>query len=278
MNATIARILATSYPSYQKPVRRVWTWNRDGNAESLKLAEELARGLKEKYPHVLQVRYELAFSLVRQKRRSEALRELRETAGEFPVLDEDCLSLSGRCHKDEGDELLAKDFLAGAEREYRDAEQCYEKAYQLRLDRFPGINTAALRLIRAGLWRTLSKKEPSQDDSLNKQADNLLRLSAERANELLARQDTWDKRLPDDDIWILATAAEALLILQRWDDAAQHYREALSKPNIQSYHPESMKAQVDRVLAAFDRLEIAREGPFVNSAEFFANASASNKA
>src|SRR5262245_33126499 len=129
MHEEVAAILAARFPSYQEPLRQVWTWNREATVESLRKGEELARGLKSRYPNVLQVCYELSFSLVRQKRRHEAISELQVAARNFPILDEDCLSLRGRCHKDEGDDLLSQQLLPVAQSEYQSAEECYQKAY-----------------------------------------------------------------------------------------------------------------------------------------------------
>jgi len=269
MSEKVAAILNKRYPSYQEPVKQAWAWNRDATSESLKYAEELARALKDRYPHVLQVRYELAFSLVRQQRRPEAIQELNAAGGEFPVLDEDCVSLLGRCHKDEGDEHLRRDFLAGAERAYHQAQENYEKAFEIRQDRFPGINIAGLQLIRASLLKNLGDKEPGQADQHSKQADDLLARSKEMARSLLSRRELWKERLPDDNIWIPATEAEAHLLLQDWQKAEQLYRHALAQPNLQAYHPETMKTQVQRFHTAYRRLEIVPQGELADPEAFF---------
>lgn len=276
MNEKVAKILSARYPGYQKPVRQLWAWNRDAKDGSLQLAEELARGLKTQYPDVLLIRYELAFALVRQKRLAEAIRELQEAARLFPILDEDCLSLLGRCRKDDGDELLEKNLRTSAELAYGAAEEWYEKAYELRHDRFPGMNVAALRLIRASVLSEMCKLEddPAQKESLSKQAQVLVGQSQQRAKELLANRQRWERRLPDDDIWILATEADAHLILQEWDAAAELYRRALSQPTIQPYHPQSIQAQVVRLLAAFRRLDIVPQGSLANAAGLFSSVAA----
>lgn len=271
----VDRILAGRYPSYQEPLRQAWTWNREGSADSLHKGETLSRALKQRYPNVLQVRYELAFALVRQKRRPEAIRELQAAAREFPVLDEDCLSLLGRCHKDSGDDHLRQGLPAPAQIEYREAEQWYEKAHAQRHDRFPGINIAGLRLIRASLSAVISELEPSQTDALRKQVKTLLQGSGEAARDLLAKRHLWEARLSDDNIWIAATQGEAHLLLQEWESAAQYYRQALSQPNLQPFHAESMQAQVVRFLAAYGRLKIVPQGPLANPEKFFDNAPAS---
>jgi tetratricopeptide (TPR) repeat protein len=271
MNSDVQSILDRDYFSYQPPLKQAWTWNRESTEESLKKGEELSLALKARFPHVLQVRYELAFSLVRQKRRAEAIAELQESARAFPILDEDCLSLQGRCHKDDGDECLSRDQLALAEHEYRKAEECYQKAYDLRQDRFPGINIAALRLIRASLLGQLSELEPSQSDSLRKQAKELLRLSEQMASELLASSGAWQERLPDDNLWTLATRADAHLLLREWAVAEQFYQEALTRPNRQPFHAESMQIQVLRLQAAFARLGIALQGAIADPVAFFSS-------
>jgi hypothetical protein len=268
-NEEVKAILDKDYPSYQEPVQIIWAWNREGPVTSLQKAEALARALKHRYPDVLAVRFELAFSLVRQKRRAEALREIEEAGKEFPVLDEDTLSLAGRCQKDAGDELLQKELLAGAEREYGAAEEFYVKAYDIRKDRFPGINIAGLRLIRASLLCQIAKNDAGQAETLGQRSEELRRLGEAMARELLAGRNSWKERLPDDNIWIDATEAEILLLLQQWDEAAKLYGLALSRANVQPIHPESMKAQVKRVHAAFGRLGIVPQGLLAQPDEFF---------
>jgi tetratricopeptide (TPR) repeat protein len=269
MHKDVEAILAKRFPSYQEPLRQVWTWNRESTADSLRMGEELARGLKSRYPNVLQVCFELSFSLVRQKRRKEALTELQSAARQFPILDEDCLCLLGRCHKDEGDDLLSQNLVAAAQVEYQAAEESYQKAYELRHDRFPGINIAGLRLIRASLLTMSLGGESAQVEAQQRQIDDLLRRSQETARELLANRASWASRLEDDNIWIPATQGEAHLLLQEWEMAAQFYRLAMSQDNRCPFHAETMKAQVVRLLAAFARLRIAPQGPIADSQTFF---------
>jgi hypothetical protein len=268
----VEAILARRYPSFQFPLRRAWAWNREANIESLTKGEELSRALKRRYPHVLQVCYELAFSLVRQKRRDEAISELQVAARSFPILDEDCLSLLARCHKDEGDDRLARGLLAAAQSEYQAAEETYQKAYELRQDRFPGINIAGLRLIRASLLAAIADADPSQAEPRQRRAAALVQQSQEMAQELLARRDSWVSRLADDNIWIAATEAEAHLLLQAWDPAAQTYRLALSQTNRQPFHMETIKSQALRLLAAYLRLQIAPQGSIADAEDFFTSA------
>lgn len=267
---SVEEVLSGKYPSYQVPVRQVRDWNREGDPQSLDNAELTACELKARYPHVLPLRYELAFSMVRQGRRAEAIAELDRAGREFPVLDEDCLCLLGRCHKEDGDALLEAGSLARAEQQYRVAEENYEQAYALREDRFPGINMAGLRLIRASLLKQLGD-EPAPVGDGDSPADGLLERAQQLARQLIDNRRRWEKRLKDDNIWMLATAGEAHLILEQWDKAARCYRDALSQDNLQAYQPQSMKAQVLRLRAAFDRLAIKPRGPLADVESFFGN-------
>jgi tetratricopeptide (TPR) repeat protein len=272
MHPEVEEILSRRYANYREPLQQVWAWNREARPDSLAKAEELARGLKERFKHALQVRYELALALVKQKRRPEALKELADAGRDFPVLDEDTLCLWGRCHKDEADNLLANGLLAEAEVHYRLAEEYYEKAYQLRHDRFPGINVAALRLIRASLLLAIARQEPGRAELLTKQAEALRQGSRDMAWELLAARDRWEMRLPDDNIWVKATAAEAELLRGRWQEAARLYQFALAEPNLQQHHRDSMRAQVMRLTEAYARQGEKPEDPLADPELFFAAA------
>src|SRR6185369_10589368 len=111
--------------------------------------------------------------------------------------------------------------------------------------------------------------DPGQADDSARQIDKLLKDSQKIAREILEQSPSWKQQLLDDNIWIPATAAEAHLLLQEWETAAQLYRQAISQPNRQAFHPETMKAQVLRFLAAYGRLEIVPLGPLATPDEFF---------
>jgi hypothetical protein len=90
--------------------------------------------------------------------------------------------------------------MAAAGREYAAAEEYYAKAYDLRKDRFPGINIAGLPLIHASLLCQIAKKDPNQAEKLGRQMEDLRRLSEAIAQELLAGRNSWKERLPHDNI------------------------------------------------------------------------------
>lgn len=175
----------------------------------------------------------------------------------------------GRCHKDEGDRLLADNHISLAETEYRKAEEWYQKAYEQCGDYFPGINVAALRLIRASLLHTSITKEPERQADLGKLSEDLLQKAKDLAKTLTSAAAREPNRIPDERIWVYATRADAYLIREDWDAAAQLYRKALSEPGVLAYHPISIIAQVHRLLAAFARLGIKPKNDLVDPDTFF---------
>ena len=271
----VEAVLARRYPGYREPLQIAWGWNRSGDPVKVAQAHTLLTALAEHYAHVLHVWYELAFNLVKQKKRDEALALLARIGERFPgMLDEDVLSLWGRCCKNRGDDYLNAGLKLPAERRaervadfteadgaYQEACTRYEQAYLLNSNWFPGINLATLRLLRAALAADLDRKA---------ERDDYLTASRHLAAELLQAAPAWTKHLEDDKIWMAATRAKAQLLLGHWDDAAAQYRIALDQPNLQPDNPKTMKDQVRRIADAYGLLRIPMEGPLADPERFFA--------
>src|SRR5262245_57128044 len=102
MNPMAADVFSRRHLSYRVPLRFAREWNRSNDVEKLAAAQELLAVLTKRYPHALAVWYEFAFGLVKLGRRMDALHLLENTIGlQFKAnLDEDTLSLWGRCYKD----------------------------------------------------------------------------------------------------------------------------------------------------------------------------------
>jgi tetratricopeptide (TPR) repeat protein len=262
-----AAVLNAGHDSYHKPYRIAWAWNRSKVPDDLKRAEQLLTRLTDpdQFAFAVPIWYERAFNLVRQGRPDEAVAVLKDVVARFPGLaDEDILCLWGRIHKDRGSAALAADDLAAAEREFTRAEERYEKAYGLRGHRFPGINIATLRFVRAGLIKTLASRPfgPGAEtagldrETAGRDAAATLQESArEMAAVLVAARATWRDELADDAIWRLATLAEAYVLLGEWDTAKRAYADALAPGhNPQPFHAETMRDQLRRLLDAYVRL------------------------
>ena len=173
----VEAVLARRYPGYREPLQIAWGWNRSGDPVKLAQAHTLLTALAEHYAHVLHVWYELAFNLVKQKKRDDALALLAQIGERFRgMLDEDVLSLWGRCCKNRGDDYLNAGLKLPAERRaervadfteadgaYQEACTRYEQAYLLNSNWFPGINLATLRLLRAALAADLDRKAERDD-------------------------------------------------------------------------------------------------------------------
>jgi hypothetical protein len=97
-----------------------------------------------------------------------------------------------------------------------------------------------------------------------------LRESAELAAQLLADRANWPQDQGDDEsIWHPATAGEAHFLLQEWTKAEAQYREALRHKNLKAQSRNSMRRQVERIVACFRKLSITPAGPFDDPASFF---------
>jgi len=73
----------------------------------------------------------------------------------------------------------------------------------------------------------------------------------------------------DDNIWVRATEAEARLLLQQWDEAAKLYKVALAEPIAKQFHCDSMRAQAQRIIDAFQRLHVPIGPAFTDVSALF---------
>jgi hypothetical protein len=175
----------------------------------------------------------------------------------FILLDEETLCRWGRLFKDRGDEFIGLPWskARGGESDaglasqfYRKSLEKYEQAYRIRSGHYPGINTATL-------WLILGSLEPQPPSAATRDE---VHKAQERAGELLARRSRWPSEQPDDEsVWHPATAGEAHLLRQEWDDAARQYREALKGKNLTALARRSMSRQAERILLCFRNLGVA---------------------
>lgn len=294
LDPEVAAALRPPLFGYAKPLKVAWNWNRSGTPGDLARAAQLLAALADKYDEQ-PVRFEQAFNFVRQKRPADAVAVLEQAEATFQrTLGEDALALWGRIHKDEGDAALARGDLAAAEAAFRKAQALYDRAHATNRDRFPGINVATLAFLRGGLVKAMSdgllaaapddgqaaRAMIGTDDgqaarAMIGTADDLRRVARQRATELLATQSTWKPRLPDDQIWMDATAAEAAVLCGDWASAARDYAAALH-PDHQPkpFHFDSVYAQVRRLKAGYDRLGEKVSSPLADPAAFFSDLAA----
>ena len=143
-------------------------------------------------------------------------------------------------------------------------------------DRFPGINVATLRLLRAAVLKRLTAPAAAADTQNRDEAAKVeARIAAlregsrERAAEVLASRPGWTRTLPDDDIWMTATAAEAAFLQSDWALAEQLYRAALRPENQPlPHHFASAGGQLVRLTEAFAALGTPPPPPFDRPAQF----------
>lgn len=129
-----------------------------------------------------------------------------------------------------------------AEGYYRRALAKYDEAYRIRNGHYPGINEATLLLILGSL--SPATAQPNAD----------CEASRELAQELLERRASWPLDRPDDELWHLATEAEARLLLGQWSEAVQGYRRALAHELCTPHSRKAMKKQAERILDCHRRL------------------------
>src|SRR5262249_46386458 len=123
----------------------------EGHKQFVEAAVELLEALRgpAHYPHVLAVEDELLLAYLELGRRSDAEGLLGQVRRRYRNDYEGTLCRNGRLSKDRGVEALAggTGLTAGARQAFRQALACYELAWALRQNYYPGINVAALRFL-----------------------------------------------------------------------------------------------------------------------------------
>jgi tetratricopeptide (TPR) repeat protein len=256
----VQEVLAGKYPDFREPLRLARKWARESGIKWKERALQVLRKLKTLYPDALQVRHELALVLRELGREDESQDELHDAGRDFKTLDEDLLSFWARSFKERGDKALAREMLEQALKLYVQAEKMYLRTYELRHDRFPGVNAATHRFLAASLAHQLGQLEQSRE---------LVNSSRELARALLADKENWVQRLSDDNVWVRATEAEVYLLLGQWAEAEKLYQEARAQPNHQPFHSKSMGTQASRLVQAYRRLGQEPQGALSNVEQFF---------
>lgn len=237
------KVIDAVYPGFQEPLRIAHSWVIKGQ-EWVMAAIQVLKHLQTEYPHALKVRAELVLAYLEAEDRNEAELELASLEREFPVdQEEETLCRFGRLRREIGDDwvkgaTLTDEQFRMAAREYELAWHYYDRAFIIR-DRkghYPGINRAALYLLRA--WAARSPEVRAV----------LVTQAREAAGELLARSDKWPHDNPEDDVWHLASAAEAQLLLGEWFQSTENYRLAKSHKLSGDFHRESIGKGVRRLL------------------------------
>jgi class 3 adenylate cyclase len=168
--------------------------------------EVAARGLADKaYPNDLDLMYCRALALARSGNPTRAalfVEEMLRRTDLPPALHSDTLSLAGRIHKDRAARTADP---AAHQSRLREAFTYYKQAFDLSGDTFPGINAATLALL-AG--------DPEQSRAL----------AARVRDSVLTELDRPGK---DRDHWLLATLAEAYLLLGDNTAAKGRYAQAV---------------------------------------------------
>jgi len=238
---------ATADFSYHRALAAAKQRTRAGNKVDLDDAIDQLRGLRARYPHVLDIGNELVLALMEAQRDADAEAALTQLDAEFQPLDEEFLCRWGRFYKEHGDRHDVNANTASAY--YRQALAKYRQAYAVRQGHFPGINVAAVLHLLAAL-------DSGQAGQYRHEAEGM-------AQALLARRADWPIDQADDiSIWHPATEAEARLLLGEWDRSAALYRQVLAVADLPPFARASMRRQVERIVQSFQRLGTSAMGPF----------------
>jgi tetratricopeptide (TPR) repeat protein len=194
---------------------------------------EILQDLKSLFAAALEVWQELAlahfelFDLTgNEAHLQQSERVLRQIDARCPQPHYETLCRWGRLWKDRGDRQFDQHGdCPGARSCYREALRFYQRAFDQERNYYPGINVVTLSLLlgEEGAARSL-------------------------AQSIFERVDALPRDSTAETVWRLATAAEAALVLGRWERAADLYRSAITHSKCQPHNRESMQRQVQRIL------------------------------
>lgn len=204
------------YPSYRVPLahaHRAWKGRR--SAHSLEQALALMETTSRLFEHAVPLHLEHVLLLAEAGRYREALRMLGPLEDICMVFrDEETLCRVGRMCKELADRALEEDPRPFRELAMHTAQQWYlaglkryREAFTIRGHYYPGINAATLA-------RLVGNAEESQ-------------ALAQQVVDHCRGLDLSSMHV-EDCFWVLATQAEANLLLGRQEDAAKVYHQALS--------------------------------------------------
>jgi len=153
-------------------------------------------------------------------------RVLLELEINCPVPHYETLCRWGRLWKDRGDRAFDEKPEQPLVRLcYEKALSYYERAHREEQHYYPGINVATLSLL---LGRAMAAEQ--------------------LARQILEQLHTHPQDAREETVWVLATMAEAHLLLGESDTAAGLYRTALLHPRCQPQFHDSMAKQVRRIV------------------------------
>jgi tetratricopeptide (TPR) repeat protein len=250
-------ILNMSFISYATPLELAHRWALSGNGETLDKAIVLLKGLFDQYPHSLEIGQQLVLCHLEKGEEEPAREILQRLALLSRNPNEEVLARSGRLYRDRADRLLSDENLDKASatqihalRMYQQALQEYQKAYLVRKGHYPGINVATLHLLIASLETNQAARAIHLGES-----QKLTKI-------LLEDRAKWPSDHPEDVIWHAGTEGEAHLLLRDWETAGDCYRSVTGHAEVTPFQVNSMRKQVDRILAAYARLGADIGPPF----------------
>jgi hypothetical protein len=260
----VETLLKWQTAGYDALYERARRWRLSGQPIEQEHAEKLLTGLRAKYPLALEIGQELVLALADRGKWGEAQDVLNQLDQQLRNPNEELLCRWGRIFKEEGDVFnshLPKVFRQSRPEDARaandqQADACYgqaltqyDLAYRIRFGHYPGVNKAALLLVRAALAAVMQDEARSEASRA---------AAEEMARDLLKRRASWPDDQPDDrTVWHPATEAEARLLVREWETAAELYRSIQAAPK----QRDTMRQQVRRILAAWDLLNVTQRGP-----------------
>lgn len=175
-------------------------WGREGNSEYIQRAAEVLEGLRDEYPHILEIEEELSLQYIELKQYDHARAIHGQVQQRYQLISEEMLCRFGKMSKSIGQAMEAAGDASGARAYYKEALEWYSRAFEIRRNYYPGINVASLTFV-------LSSRVPQ-----------------DVVEEVVA---SCGQQSPGtDEGWILAVHGEVGLLTGHHEEAAKVYQAA----------------------------------------------------
>lgn len=215
-------------------------------------ASAMLNRLIDLYPHVREVRAELATLLAaqpdgeRQVLHLLGVEDLDSPGKEGWLFDEETAARIGKVFKKKAEAALARGDHPAALAEYQRAYRWYEYGWRISDGHYSSVNAATLLLLMARL-KKLHKIGNERPD---------LERMAEIAAGALRRREAWVAALGDEDrhIWHHASEGEFRLLLRDWAAGGNAYLKALASERCQPSHKGIILQQAVLLLQAWEAL------------------------
>jgi transcriptional regulator with XRE-family HTH domain/tetratricopeptide (TPR) repeat protein len=225
--------------SFAVPLACARKWARSRDEPWVQHAVQVLEQLRQQFPHVLEIDEEMTLACLELQDTRGAEEILRRVGLRYRLLHPEVLCRRGRAWMTRAERLLEGGKLGEARLCLEQALDEYRRAYDLHGDHYPAVNCAALLFLLGRIHDPMGG--PSPEDS-RQSPHARLEESRQWAQKLVA-----DLANPQD-MWQIASLAEAHLLLGNVEQAQITYWQATHRPDCDAHARSAMRRHANLIL------------------------------